>query len=150
MWRLEKSHINVFQLSYRTKNICRSNCIYNIHTGELFLQLLLLKVCESFRFRQIKKLEVYYGLQEFYFTFTEKKRLNKYCLCEVNLVSYMQVFSLMGQDVNLTGKIAALVVFSTFFSDGRINIFWYDFSASLAMFSIWQRNWPPGYQSTEF
>ena len=53
------------------------------------LQLLLLKVCMSFRFGQIKKLEVYFGLYEPSFTFIEKKRPNKYCLCEVDLISYM-------------------------------------------------------------
>ena len=53
------------------------------------LQLLLLKVCMSFRFGQIKKLEVYFGLYESSFTFIEKRRPNKYCLCEVNLISYM-------------------------------------------------------------
>ena len=30
---------------------------------------------------QIKKLEVHFGLCESSFTFTEKKRPNKYCLC---------------------------------------------------------------------
>ena len=51
--------------------------------------LLLLKVCESFRFGQIKSLEVYFGLHGPSFTFVEKKRPNKYCLCEVDLISYM-------------------------------------------------------------
>ena len=68
--------------------------------------LLLLKVCESFRFEQLKKVEVYFGLYEFFFTFIEKKRPNKYCLCEINLIFYMQVFILMDQDVNLAIKIA--------------------------------------------
>ena len=71
-----------------------------------FLHLLLLKVCESFRFGQIKKLEVLFGLYESSFTFIEKIRPNKYCLCGVNLIFYMQVFSLMGQDMNLAQKIA--------------------------------------------
>ena len=70
------------------------------------MQLLLLKVCESFRFGQIKKLEVYFGLYEPSFTFIEKKRLNKYCLCGVDLISYMYVFSLVGQGVNLARKTA--------------------------------------------
>ena len=35
------------------------------------MQLLLLKVCESFRFGQIKKLEVYFGLYEPSSAFTE-------------------------------------------------------------------------------
>ena len=56
---------------------------------ESFLQLLLLKVCESLRFEQIKKLEVYFGLYEPSFTFMEKRRPNKHCLCKAELISYM-------------------------------------------------------------
>ena len=62
IWWLKKSHSNnkllelnnVFQLSHRTKSIRRSKLYLKI-----FLQLPLLKVCES-----IKKLEVYFGLYE--------------------------------------------------------------------------------------
>ena len=44
------------------KTFIEASCIYNIHTGEkCFLQLLLWKVWESFRFGQIKKLEVCFG-----------------------------------------------------------------------------------------
>ena len=50
---------------------------------------MVLNVCESFRFRQIKKLEVYFGQYESSFTFVEKLRPDKYCLCGVNLTSYM-------------------------------------------------------------
>ena len=72
------------------KAFTEASCIYVIHTGEkFFLQLLLVKVCESFRFRQIKKLEVYFGLYESSFTFMEKRRPIKYCLYEANLISYM-------------------------------------------------------------
>ena len=53
------------------------------------MQQLLLKVRESFRFGQIKKLEEYFGLYESVLTFIEKRRPIKYCLCEANLVSYM-------------------------------------------------------------
>ena len=88
------------------KTFIEATWIYNIHTGEKIFHLLLLKVCESFRFGQIKKLEVLFGLYESSFTFIEKIRPNKYCLCGVNLISYMEVFSLMGQDMNLTQKIA--------------------------------------------
>ena len=75
-----------------------SQCILPLtYTLEkILLQLLLFKVCESFRFGQIKKLEVYFGLQESSFTFIEKIRPNKHCLCEENLISHMQVFSLIG------------------------------------------------------
>ena len=37
------------------------------------MQLLFLKVCESFRLGQIKNLEVYFGLYKSSFTFTEKR-----------------------------------------------------------------------------
>ena len=40
---------------------------------ENFLQLLLLKICESFRLGQIKKPEGYFGLYESSFTFIEKR-----------------------------------------------------------------------------
>ena len=92
-----------------------------------FLQLLLLKVCESFKFGQIKKLEVYFGLFESPFTFIEKKRPIKYCLCKANLISYMLVFNLMGQDVNL----ARLVEFPPIFAVDTKIIFRYDFVAPL-------------------
>ena len=72
------------------KTFIEASWIYNIHTEEkCFLQLLLLKVCVSFRFGQIKKLEVYFGLYEPSFTCIEKRRPIKYCLCEANLISYM-------------------------------------------------------------
>ena len=72
------------------KAFFEASCIYKIHTGEKnILQLLFLKLCEPFRLGQIKKLEVYFGLDESSFTFTEKRRPNKYSLCEVNLIYYM-------------------------------------------------------------
>ena len=72
IWRLKKSQSNdklleeITSSSYHMeqKTNVEGSCIYNIHTGEKKLQLLLLKVCESFRFAQIKKLEVYFGLCE--------------------------------------------------------------------------------------
>ena len=87
--------------------------------------MLLLKVCESFRFGQLKKVKVYFGLYEFFFTFIEKKRPNKYCLCKVNLISYMQVFILMDQDVNLALKIAVQNVgfIFAYFCSGHKNNF---------------------------
>ena len=115
IWRLKKyqsnnkllEKITSPKLSHGTKNIHRSK-LHLKHTQwrKKILQLMLLNVCESFRFRQIKKLEVYFGLYESSFTFIEKRRPIKYCLCEANLISYMQVFNLMGQDVNLARKIA--------------------------------------------
>ena len=43
------------------------------------MSLLLLKVCESFRFGQIKKLEVYFGLYESFFYFYREEK-TKYIL----------------------------------------------------------------------
>ena len=40
------------------KIFIEASYIYDIHTGGKLLQLLLLKICESFRFGQIKKLEM--------------------------------------------------------------------------------------------
>ena len=71
------------------KTFIEANCIFNIHTGKKKNQLLLLKVCESFEFGQIKKFEVYFGLYDSSFTFIEKRRPNKYCLCEAHLFSSM-------------------------------------------------------------
>ena len=72
------------------KTYVEASCNYNIYTGEnIFLQFLLSKVCESFVFGQINKLEVYFGLYEPSFTFIEERKPNKYCLSESNLISYM-------------------------------------------------------------
>ena len=63
------------------KTFIEASYIYNIHTGEKYLlQLLLLKVCESLRFGQIKKTARVFGLCESSFTFIEMKRRIKYCL----------------------------------------------------------------------
>ena len=67
------------------------------------MQLLLFKVCESFRFGQIRKLEKYFDLYESSFNFIEKIRPNRYCLSAVNFISYMYVFS---HDMNIARKIA--------------------------------------------
>ena len=123
--------------SYGTKNIHRSKLhLQHTNWSKNFLQLLFLKVCESFKFGQIKKLEVYFGLFESPFTFIEKKRPIKYCLCKANLISYMLVFNLMGQDVNL----ARLVEFPPIFAVDTKIIFRYDFVAPLTKiicFYLW-------------
>ena len=68
---------NISQLSHGTKNIHRSKLhLEQTHQRKHFLQQLLLKVCESFRFGQIKKLELYFGLYESAFIFIEKRRSN--------------------------------------------------------------------------
>ena len=89
IWRLKNLTVtinffknNVFQLSHGIKNI-EASCIYT-QWSKFFLQLLLLKVCESFRLGQLKKPEVHFGLYESTFTLIEKRRPNKYCLFEVN------------------------------------------------------------------
>ena len=72
------------------KTFIETSSIYNIHTGQNnFSSGYFWRFCELFRFGQIKKFEVYFDLYESSFTFIEKRRLNKYCLCEVNLISYM-------------------------------------------------------------
>ena len=96
IWQLKKSHSNdrllekITSSSYHMeqKTFIEASCIYNIHTGEKnFCSCYFWRF--SFRFGQIKKLEVYFGLYQSSFTFIEKKRPNKYCLCEVDLISYM-------------------------------------------------------------
>ena len=47
---------NVFQSSHGIRNIHRSKLhLQHTHCGKLFLQLLLLKVCESFQFGQSRE-----------------------------------------------------------------------------------------------
>ena len=113
IWQLKKSHSNdkllekITSFSYHMeqKTFIEASGIYNIHSGEkIFLQLLLLKLCESFRLLYIAKFGVYFGLCVL--LRLEKRRPNKYCLCEANLIFHMQVFSLMGQDLNLARKTA--------------------------------------------
>ena len=86
IWRLKKFQGNdkllekITSSSYHMeqKTFLGASCIYNIHTREKnVLQLLLLKVCETFRFEQIKNLELYFGLYESSFTFIEKRRSNE-------------------------------------------------------------------------
>ena len=70
IWRLKKAHTNdklleknnVFQLLHKLKNI---------HQSKLHL------------FGQIKRLELYFSLYESPFTFIEKRRPNKYFICEI-------------------------------------------------------------------
>ena len=84
--------ITPFSYYMEQKAFIEASCIYNIshtHWGKPFLQLLLWKVCESCRLGQIKKLEVDFGLYEPSFAFIEKKRPQKYCLCELGSISYM-------------------------------------------------------------
>ena len=56
------------------KAFIEASCIYNTHWRKKILKPLLLKVSESFRFGQIEKLEVYFGLYESSFTFIEKRK----------------------------------------------------------------------------
>ena len=86
---LEKITSSSYHMEQKTS--IGASCTYNIHTHwrKRFLQLLLLKVCGSFRFWQIKKFEVHFGLYESSLTDIGKGRPSKYCLCEVNLISYM-------------------------------------------------------------
>ena len=85
------------------------------------MQLLHLKVCESFRFGQIKKLEVYFGMCESSFTFIETKRPNKHCLREADLISLHNQFRM-------------LVLFLPIFVVDTKIIFRYDFVAPLMTF----------------
>ena len=67
------------------KTLIEASSIYNIHAGEKHF-------CSAANFEglwQIKKHEVYFGLYKSSFTFIEKKRPNKYCLCKVDLICYM-------------------------------------------------------------
>ena len=70
-----------------------------------FFVAAFLKVCESFLLRQMDKTCSALWSLWVLFAFLEKRRPNKYCLREVNLVSCMQIFSLICQCVNLVWNI---------------------------------------------
>ena len=57
--------------------------------GKDFLQLLLLKVCETFPFRQSNKVYSILWSARVVFAFPEKRRPNRYWLWEENLVFHM-------------------------------------------------------------
>ena len=46
------------------KTFIEASCIYETHWRKHFLQLLLLKACESFKLGQIKKPEADFGMHE--------------------------------------------------------------------------------------
>ena len=75
------------------------------------MQLLLLNFCEFLLLWQCKKTwNVLWSVWVF-FAFLKKRRPNKYCLWEVNLIkfnSYMQIFSLICQSVNLDRSYSSL------------------------------------------
>ena len=51
---------NVFQLSRSKTTFMKASCTNNIHTAETFLQLLLLKVFQSFFLRENKTKLAYF------------------------------------------------------------------------------------------
>ena len=87
-----------------------------------------------------KKLEVYFGLYESSLLFIVTGPPNKYCLCEANLISYMYVFSLRDQDVNLLRKIAVWnlgCIFVYFCGEHKSNfLIWFCGSSKLKCFRI--------------
>ena len=90
---------SVFQLSHCRKNIHRIKLYQNhTHWRNRFLQLQLLKVCESFLFGESKKMIILWSVRVF-FTFLEKKKASKYALQEANLFFYMYIFTLMCHSV---------------------------------------------------
>ena len=112
---MKKSHSNdkhlekITSSSYHKeqKIFIEGSCIYNMH-GKLFAVAAFEGLwVGQIRLGQIKKPEGYFGLNESSFTFIEKRRPSKYCLCEVNSISYMYVFSLIHQTASLARKIPA-------------------------------------------
>ena len=98
---------NVFRLSHGIKIVLRSRLYqWYTHLRKTFLKLLFLKVCKTFLFRQSKKVCSIFGSTLAFFAFLEKRKPNRYCLLEENLVFHLQIFSLMCQSVNLSWKIA--------------------------------------------
>ena len=66
-----------------------SHSYIHIHWRKRFLQLVLLKVCKSFLFGQIKTLVEQFDLFEIFFAFLEDGTPKKYSLWETNLVFCM-------------------------------------------------------------
>ena len=56
------------------KTFIEASCMYNTHWRKNFLQLLLLKVCELFRFGQIKTREVYFWSVRVFFHFYKEDK----------------------------------------------------------------------------
>ena len=90
-----------FQLSHGIWNVHWTKLHqWYTHLGKNFCQLLLLKVCETFEMfsDRVKKLRLYFGLY-FFFAFLEKRRPNRYCLQNENLVFYLKMFNLICQSI---------------------------------------------------
>ena len=114
VWHLKKSHNNdkllekIMSSSYHIeqKAFIEASCIYKIHTGEK-------NFCSCCFSSFVNHLDLD-RLKNFMCTLVcvslplvlQRREDHKYCLFELNLISYMQVFSLIGQDVNLARKIA--------------------------------------------
>ena len=97
---------NDFKLSNGTKHVHQSKLyLEHAHWRKGFLQLLLLKVCESFLLRQSKKTCSVLWSVWASFAFLQRRRSNKYCFEEVKLISYIQLLSLMCQSANLVWNI---------------------------------------------
>ena len=96
-----------------------------------FLQLLLLKVCETFLFRQRKKACSIIWSTWVFFAFHEKRRPNKYCLWKANLVFHIKRFG--WQSVHL---FCALVVFPPIFVVDTKIICGYGFVAPLILIMV--------------
>ena len=72
----------------------------------------------------------------------ETTKPNKYCLWEVNLISYIKIFSFINQSVNLVRKIAAAYdvgcVFAYFFGGHKNNFpLWFRSSFNIEMITSW-------------
>ena len=91
------SHLNIFSYLRCTFSCAETNsnkiifCYFKGATKLCFTHYLLLylKVCELFLSGESTRKMQYTLVCMFIFTFLEKRRQHKYCLCEVNLVFYM-------------------------------------------------------------
>ena len=93
-------------ITLNKKHSSKQVVLMNYTLGKNFLQLLLLKVCETFLFRQSNNVYSILWSVSVFFPFLENRRPNRCWLWEENLVFHMQIFNLTCQSVNLFSKIA--------------------------------------------
>ena len=100
-----------------------------------FYSCCFLKVCELLLFRENKTKLVYFRFLWVSITFLDKRRLSKFCLCEVKLTFYLYIFILISRYIYLFwNRVLALVTVLPIFVADTLIIFGYYFEAPLNIF----------------
>ena len=110
IWRLKESQSNKKRLqktmtsSYEMeqKTFIEASCVYHINTGgKVLCSCYFWRFVSFFFCYSVKKIRSALLPVPVSFVFLKKRRPNKYSLWEVNLISYMKIFSLICQSVTL-------------------------------------------------